>query len=71
MFKVGYEPTADGYRLTITNRRGRKWVKTTTEGCPGNAAEAAMVLQEYLDDGNLLTRSRDYWREASSLGALI
>lgn len=52
---------AQGWKIAITNGRGRRWYQKGIEGCPGNAAEHAAILQEVLDDGNTLDPS--YWEE--------
>jgi hypothetical protein len=52
----------DGFFATIVeNRKGRRWVSKSLWGCPGNAAENAMVLEEFLNSGGKL--DREAWVE--------
>jgi len=71
MFKVTVEyagryiPEADEhFVVVITNRAGRKWHSNYAHGCPGNAGESAMVLEEYINDGNKI--NKDDWTEVAA-----
>lgn len=64
-FKVRVEENANGtFRLAVVNRKGRKWVSDAAFGCPGNAGETAMVLEEYLNNGGKMT-DPSKWTEAA------
>jgi len=52
---------ADMFATVVQNRKGRQWAAKALWGCPGNAAENAMVLQEMLNDGVKL--EKDSWTE--------
>jgi hypothetical protein len=68
-FKVTVENAAkyydgegdESFVLVVTNRHNRAWFYNYAEGCPGNAAESAMVLQEMLDNGEKL--NKENWTE--------
>ncbi len=62
-FRVTVEPVEGGWSLNIRNKAGREWRNTEVQGCPGNCAEDAMLLEEYLSDGPGKLSNPDNWVE--------
>ena len=48
------------FAIEVSNRAGRTWRNKDLEGCPGNAGEAAMCLEEWLATGGKL-QNPDNW----------
>lgn len=70
-FKVSVEAASprhcveadESFAVVVANRNGREWCSKSLEGCPGNAAERAMVLEEFLNDGGKLDPEK--WDEVA------
>lgn len=59
-YKITTRKRGDVYHIVVTNRAGRAWESKTAEGDYGNAAESAMVTDEYVNGGGKL--HPDSWR---------
>ena len=53
----------DGFRVTVENRNGRKWVSTRWDHDSGNCAEDAMIIGEMINSGEKLDPAG--WTEAA------
>ena len=45
-FDVTVIEVEGGFAIQIENRAGRRWISNGVHGCPGNAAEDAMIIEE-------------------------